>query len=167
MTTITFQFSRPDYTSENLCGRGVTIGIEKLTRSEISHVDFVTPEGTLIGAHSDGGVQERPADYEKFGLRIRVTIPVSEANAQAALAYARSKIGTKYDHKDIVGIALGDARLYDPKELICSCFGANIVDNEVFRIIRIAKDHWQVSPEELRIALTAQPGAVEERIEGQ
>jgi hypothetical protein len=33
-------------------------------------------------------------------------------------------------------------------------------------IVRIAKDHWQVSPEELRMVLASQPGATEVRIVG-
>lgn len=166
MKTITFQFSRPDFTSERLADRIISEGICKETRSEICHVDFVTPDGTLIGAHINGGVQERKPDYEKFGLRIQVTIPATEDQAAAALAYARSKIGTAYDSKDIAGIAFGDARLHDSSKLICSCLGSDIVDNSQYRIVRVAKDHWQVSPEELRIALTAFPGAVEKRIEG-
>jgi hypothetical protein len=164
--TLTFQFSSPALSSEKLLDRMVTEGIEKLTRGEISHVDYVTPQGTLIGAHLNGGVQERAADYEKFGLRIRVTVPVTAEQAAAALAYARSKIGTSYDAEDILGIAIGDSRLHDAHDLICSCLAANILDNEIYRIYRVAKVHWQVSPEELRFALTMLPGAVEERIEG-
>jgi len=167
MKTITFQFSQSDTSSEKFLDRLVTKGIDKLTRSEISHVDFVTPEGTLIGAHITGGVQERPADYEKFGLRIQVIVPVTDWQQTAALEYARSKIGTKYDAEDILGIAIGDSRLHEAKDLICSCLGSNIVDNEKFRIVWVAKDHWLVTPDELRMVLTSQPGAAEKRIEGQ
>lgn len=166
MASLTFQFSRPDFKSEGLLDRAVSEGICKETRSEICHVDFMTPEGTLIGAHCSDGVQERQPNYEKFGLRIRVSFLVAESEAAAAMAYAKSKIGTKYDSKDIAGIALGDARIHDGSKLICSEFASDILDNATFRIVRIAKDHWQVSPEELRIALTALPGAIEQRIEG-
>jgi hypothetical protein len=166
MNLITFQFSRPDTNSEKFLNRLITEGIDKLTRAEISHVDFVTPEGTLIGAHIEGGVQERPADYAKFGLRIRVTFPVTDDQADAALAYARSKIGTRYDAEGILGIAIGDSRLHNAHDLICSCLGSNIVDNEQYRIVWVANDHWLVTPNELRMVLTSQPGATEERIQG-
>lgn len=163
MANVTLQFSRPDFGSERSWDRLISEGICKETRSEICHVDVMAPEGTLIGAHIGGGIQERPNDYEKWGLRIRVTVPASDEQAAAFHAYVRSMIGTPYDVKDILGIALGDSRLHDAGRMICSGFASVAID-EKSHIVRVAKDHWQVSPEELRIALTAVPGAVEERI---
>jgi hypothetical protein len=165
MTTITFQFSRPDSASEKPWDRIISEGICKMTRSEICHVDYVTPGGTLIGAHMDGGIQERPADYQKWGLRIRVTIPATEEQAAALLISERALVGTAYDINDIFGIALGDARLHDANKLICS--GAQALEIWLkHRIVCVAKEPWQVSPEELRMVLTSQPGATEERIQG-
>lgn len=169
MKTVTFQFSRPDFASENPWDRMVSEGICKMTRSEICHVDLVVPKDdgsyTLMGAHSAGGYQERAADYQKFGLRIRVSIPCTDEQAEAIYAGAREMIGTPYDTRDIEGIAFGNAALHEEGKLICSGAATVLVDEKA-KLLRIAKDHWQVSPEELRIALTAQPGAVEERIEG-
>jgi hypothetical protein len=165
MASVTLQFSRPDLEKEKWSQRIVSEGIMKETRSEICHVDIVTPEGTLIGAHIEDGIRERQPDYQAWGLRIRVTIPATEEQAAKLYAYARSMIGTPYDSKDILGIALGDARLHDSAKMICSGFASEAIDTQS-GIVRVAKDHWQVSPEELRMVLASQPGAVEQRIEG-
>lgn len=143
--------------------RAISGSICKETRSEICHVDIVTPEGTLIGAHIKGGIQERPADYETWGLRLRVTLQVSEEKAATFHAYARSMIGTPYDSRDIFGIALGDARLHVDGKMICSQFAA-VASDDKSGIVLVDKDKWQVSPEELRLAWSAQPGAIRERL---
>jgi hypothetical protein len=165
MTAVTFQFSRPDFQGEEPWKRLISQAICKETRSEICHVDIVTLQGYLIGAHMSDGIQLRAPDYQKWGLRIQVTIPATEEQADKLYAYARTMLGTRYDVKAILGIALGDADLHDASKMICSGFAAVAVDEKA-GLVRIAKDHWQVSPEELRIALTAQSGAVEKRIEG-
>jgi hypothetical protein len=145
--------------------RMVSEAICKQTRSEICHVDIVMPSGTLIGAHIRDGIQERPHDYEAWGLRIRVTLEVPQAKADALYSYARSMVGTKYDAADIVGIALGDARIHEDGRMICSQFAA-LASDEKSNIVRVRKDKWQVSPEELRLVWASQPGAIEERIAG-
>lgn len=164
MPSVTFQFSRPDLNSESLTDKIISEGIMKETRSEISHVDLITDKGTLLGAHIGGGIMERPNDYMVFGLRIQVAIPVMDEQLSKALTYARSMIGTSYDSMSIYGIAFGDARLHDTKKLICSSFHTLTVREAA--IVVVAKDAWQVSPEELRMVLTAIPGAVEKRIDG-
>jgi hypothetical protein len=161
---LVLQFSRPDEALQNIHSRMVSTSIRKITRSEISHVDIEMPGGTLIGAHIEDGIRERAADYQPWGLRIRVAIPVTEAEEIAVYAYARSMIGTAYDVESIMGIAAGDARFHDPDKMICSSFVTVALDKA--RIARVAKDYWQVSPEELRLVVTAIPGATETRIEG-
>jgi hypothetical protein len=164
MSFLTFQFSRPDLAKSSFVDKIISTGIMKETRSEISHVDLLTADGTLIGAHIDSGIRERPGNYTEFGLRIRVTIPVTQEQADRALAYARRMIGTPYDTLSICGIAFGDARLHDATKLICSTF--HVLTVRAANIVVVAKDAWQVCPEELRLILTAIPGAVEKRIEG-
>jgi hypothetical protein len=169
MATVTFQFSRPDLSCETTWNRVVSEGICKMTRSEICHVDLVDIKAdgsyTLLGAHIDGGFQERGPDYQKWGLRIRVTVPCSDEQEAMVCAAAHAMIGTPYDTADIEGIAFGNSALHVDGKLICSGAGSILID-EKSKILRVAKVHWQVSPEELRIAMTAFPGAVETRIEG-
>lgn len=80
--------------------------IRLVTFSEWSHTEIITEAGTYIGAHSDGGVQERPADYTKVSRERRYAIPVTEEALDRMMAFARSKIGTAYDFKDIAGLFL-------------------------------------------------------------
>lgn len=163
MTTVALQFSRPEFSSEGFMNRLVSQAICKETRSEICHVDILTPNGTLIGAHAQGGIQERSPDYEKWGLRIRVILQVPEEKARAFYGYVRSMIGTPYDQKDILGIALGDARIHQDGRMICSQFGA-LASDDKSGIVLVDKDKWQVSPEELRMVWSSQPGATRQRI---
>lgn len=162
MPTVVLQFSRPDFNAESVFQRMISVSICKETRSEICHVDLEV-DGMLIGAHMDGGIQSRPQDYQKWGLRIRVELQVTQEQKDAFSAYAKSMIGTGYDVESICGITLGDSRFHDTDKLICSAFAARAVD-EKSHIVRVAKDYWQVSPEELRMVVTAIPGATETRI---
>lgn len=161
---VVLQFSRPDPASESIAQRIISAGICKETRSEICHVDIEMPDGTLIGAHMPDGIQCRKPDYEAWGLRIRVYVPVAPYQAENFYQYARAKVGTPYDPKSIAGIALGDSDLHDSHKLICSAFAA--LDADIHGVVRVAKDYWMVSPEELRIAATATYGAIEQRVEG-
>jgi hypothetical protein len=161
---IILQFSRPDDAQRDAHSRMISAAICKVTRSEICHVDIEMPEGTLIGAHIEDGIQERPANYQAWALRIRVAVPATEAQQKDVYDFARRKIGTEYDVESIMGIAAGDARFHDPNKLICSSFLKLAVDAP--RVVRVAKDYWQVSPEELRIAATATYGAIEQRVVG-
>jgi hypothetical protein len=168
MASITLQFSRPDFASEGFFDRAISEGICKETRAEICHVDAMIPQlngsYTLIGAHIDGGIQERSATYETWGLRIRVTVQCTDAQAQAFYSYVRSMIGTPYDTKDILGIALGDGRLHDTSKMICSAFIAKALQDQ--KIGRVAKSYWLVDPDWLRGAVMGDRESIEERIEG-
>ncbi|HEV7521302.1 MAG TPA: hypothetical protein VGP89_09400 [Candidatus Angelobacter sp.] len=162
---LVLQFSRPDDAQRNAHSRMISSAICKATRSEICHVDIEMPGLSFIGAHIEDGIQERPFDYQVWALRIRVAIPATDAQLKTVYEYARAMIGTPYDVESIMGIAAGDGRLHDPSKLICSSFAKLAVD-EKSRVLRVAKDYWLVSPEELRIAATAAYGAVEQRVVG-
>jgi hypothetical protein len=159
---IVLQFSRPDPNSQDLKSRIISAGICEDSHSEICHVDLEV-DGKLIGAHMPDGIQERAPDYQTWGLRIRVIVPVSHLQRVRFESYVISMIGTPYDLESIFGIALNDGRLHDASKLICSAFGTRAVDPG---IVRVAKNYWMVSPEELRLVVTAIPGAIEQRVEG-
>ena len=69
-----------------------------------SHTEALMPDGTLLGAHYDGGVQARPRDYDKgqFTREQFVTIPVADAVADRFHAFLRSQIGKPYDLEAII-----------------------------------------------------------------
>src|ERR1700726_703863 len=74
------------------------------TWSDYSHVDFVLPDGTLLGAQGDG-VKIRPSDYGKFIKTEFFDIDIDEVTSQRILDFANSQIGKPYDWKAIIGFA--------------------------------------------------------------
>lgn len=100
----------------------VSWAIRKVTFSEFSHVELVTDEGTYIGAHARGGIKERvddPDDLPTFERRY--SLPCTQAQKDKIFAYARSKIGTKYNFRDIFGLLI-HSNFSSPNRLICSMF---------------------------------------------
>jgi hypothetical protein len=100
----------------------VSDAIDWWTSSLWSHAEIETETGTFIGAHSDGGIEERPADYCKPTRERRYSIPCTQAQVDRIMLYARSKIGTKYNFADIVGLLFHDRKLNSSGKDICSVF---------------------------------------------
>jgi hypothetical protein len=98
----------------------ISDAIRLVTFSEWSHVEIITDEGTYIGAHADGGIQERPADYCKPTRERRYAIPCTDAQLAAIMASARKDIGVPYDFLDIGGMFLHDRGLHSKSREICS-----------------------------------------------
>jgi len=73
------------------------------------HVECVMPDGTLLGAHLDGGVMARPADYDagKYQSDLRVSIPATAAQEAAFYAFLRAQLGKPYDLQEIGSIIVG------------------------------------------------------------
>lgn len=78
-----------------------------------SHVDFVLPDGTLLGARSDKiggkppGVQIRPPNYDTWLRRTVVAKEVSAVTLDRCMGLAYSQIGKPYDKTAIWGFAAG------------------------------------------------------------
>jgi hypothetical protein len=71
-----------------------------------SHTEAVMPDGTLLGAHYEGGVQARPADYD-FGKSVReeiVSLPADDAMTDKFHAFLRAQVGKPYDLESIVAL---------------------------------------------------------------
>lgn len=92
------------------------------TDSLFDHAEFGTPEGTWIGAHDDGGVQERAANYCNPRREYVYSIPCTDEQEASLLAWARGKIGTPYNFEDIAGLLFHSWKLNNPKADICSQF---------------------------------------------
>ena len=95
--------------------------IRWFTNSKFSHVDFVMPDGKLMGARFRGGVQIRPKDYTTFTNIERYAVYTDKADA--IYAYAQSKIGTPYDFEALFAFAFNKNWENDNK-LFCSNFTA-------------------------------------------
>lgn len=64
-----------------------------------SHVEAVMPDGTLLGAHIDGGVQARPHDYDTtvFTHELFVDLPSTPDMDDKFHDFLRSQVGKPYD----------------------------------------------------------------------
>jgi len=69
-----------------------------------THAEAVMPDGTLLGAHIDGGVMVRPAGYDKgqYTKDMIVQIPASPQMSDVFHTYLRSQIGKPYDVEAIL-----------------------------------------------------------------
>lgn len=100
----------------------VSDSIARLTGSLFSHVEFGTPDKTWVGAHLKGGIQERPYNYCNPKINYYYEVPCSDVEEIAHLSRIRSKIGSKYDWLDIVGLAFQMRNVHRLHEYICSEF---------------------------------------------
>lgn len=139
-----------------ILGRGFTSqAIAYVTGSLFSHVEFGTPEGTWIGAHIGSGIQERAADYCDTVREYVYEIPCMDEQEKEALLWMRSKIGTKYNTLDIIGLLFQVRFLHSPHDRLCSefctegllhIFGASKVLNV------LASWTYRITPETLHLS---------------
>jgi hypothetical protein len=93
-----------------------------------SHTECVTPAGKWLGQHSDGGMQAREPGYDHDDValmpdgrrcEIIVSLPVTQAQADAFYAAAEASIGEPYDWQAILGFA-ASGHHHDKFHAICS-----------------------------------------------
>lgn len=73
-----------------------------------SHVEAKMADGALLGAHADGGVQARAADYDKTYVHdLYVTVPCTDEQAVSFEAFLRSQLQKPYDLEAIGEMAIG------------------------------------------------------------
>lgn len=126
----------------------------KVTGSLFGHVEFGTPEGTWIGALGDG-IQERAPNYAVPAREYVYEIPCSPEQQAQLLAWARSKIGTRYNFVDIVGLLFQNRTLHTPNRFICSQFCTEGL-LEVFgahRVLNVQREWaYRITPETLHLS---------------
>ena len=126
--------------------------IREVTFSEFSHVEIGTESGTWIGAHDDGGVQERPANYYNATFERRYALPLTDEQYTAAMSYARSKIGVKYDFEDILGLLIHKNIVGKGTE-ICSMFVFQVLLAAGIQALNVLEDYSNlVTPETLHLS---------------
>ena len=127
----------------------ISAAIRLVTFSEWSHVEIQTATGWL-GAHANGGVEERPADYCQPSRERRYNI--SLPNEATAIQFARAKIGTPYNFRDIAGLFLH----HDWKDAgrdICSMFVFDVVYAGGLQLLNVLPEYSNlVTPENLHLS---------------
>jgi len=131
----------------------VSSAIRLVTFSEFSHAEIVSEDGSsYIGAHDDGGVQERPANYCTPSFERRYAIPVTDEQLAKGMTYARSKIGTPYDFLDIAGLLFHKDEHTDGR-VICSWFVFDVLSEMGIQPLNVLIDHGNlVTPDTLHLS---------------
>lgn len=115
------------------------------------HVDCVLEDGSLLGAHEQGGVQIRPPDYERFLRRLRVELPAPEDMVDRFYEFVLAQVGKPYDNAAILGFAAGrDWR--NPNQWICSELGAGGLEDCRFFPYPLATATNRITPPDLLLA---------------
>ena len=89
-------------------GEGIeSEAIEAYSHGVVSHVDAVMPDGKLLGARLEGGVQIREPDYEKFDRIVRVQVPTLPTVVDDFYDWLKTQIGKPYDIAAIAAFGFG------------------------------------------------------------
>jgi hypothetical protein len=131
-----------------------------------SHVEAVMPDGSLLGAHIDGGVQARPRDYDKgeFARELFVEIETAPDVCNRFHAFLRSQLGKPYDTTAIAAFVA--ARDWQEKDSwFCSELQAAALVECGWFAWPLATEFNHVTPRDLlliisgRVAITAKEEA--------
>lgn len=135
----------------------VSDGIRFAEDFAYSHVEAVTPWGTYLGAHADGGVLDRPHDYDKGQFTAEKFVDLVDAPpAREAPFYAflKGKIGTPYDYEAILGF-VSRFDLHQAGHVICSALQAIALRRCGYFANPLAAPAHEVSPRDLALMLSA------------
>jgi hypothetical protein len=137
----------------------VSDGILVDTGGKYSHVEAVTPEGKLLGAHASGGVLARPSDYDagKFDReRFLHLTAADEAMAAKFYHYLNAVIGEPYDFGAIAGF-VSHLDVHQKHRVICSALQALALRwCEYFPVVLPVPAH-ELSPRDLEVGLIMRP----------
>ena len=121
-----------------------------------SHVEAVMPDDTLLGAHADGGVLARAADYDvgRWRTQLILELPVEPAMADAFHTYLRSRVGAPYDMGAIRGFAL-HADMHLQGHVICSALQTLALRDCRYFPAPLVEPAHKISPRDLLLILSA------------
>ena len=91
---------------------------------EVAHAEGVMVGGTVIGAFAEGGVQERPWDYDggKFLKEVIFELPADDDMSKAFDHYLRAVIGEPYDFTGIAEFIHVGFDTHGKHHVFCSAF---------------------------------------------
>lgn len=122
-----------------------------------THVEAVMPDGTLLGAISDG-VKARAPNYDigKFSREMFVRISVAPEHESSFYAFLRSQIGKPYDSQAIWAFygKRDDRDWQAPSSWFCSeLMAAALAEYEVFPQ-HMAEKFNRVTPRDLMLLIS-------------
>lgn len=131
----------------------ISRAIRWVTFSDFSHVELGLPDGTWLGAHASGGVQIRPAGYMTPSLERVYALAVTQAEYDAAMAYARGQIGTSYSFLDIANILFRARFSTRPHGIICSWFMLEVLRAASITALNVLAEYdYKITPDMLHLS---------------
>lgn len=120
-----------------------------------SHVEALMPDGTLLGAHYDGGVQARERGYDKgkFSQELYVQIPAPPVMTDAFHSFLREQIGKPYDVDAIAGI-VAQRDWQEPDSWICSELIAAALSASGYFPQHLAVEFNHITPRDVLLVLS-------------
>lgn len=118
--------------------------VRKATWSPFSHVDFVLPDGRLLGARGMGGVDIREAEHYSRCERFQVKAPAD------VLHIAVNQVGRPYDWAGILGWGL-HRDWQDQERWFCSELIAWAFQQAGHPLLRTPKV-WRITPRDLLLS---------------
>lgn len=134
--------------------------IKWFTQGEVSHVDIVLPDGSLLGSRSDTidgippGVQIRPTGYAVWEKVVGVSLSCPPDMETDFYRFATAEIGKPYDELGILGFVFG-RNWRDDKAWFCSEYGGAMLEKCGYFPTPLATPANKLSPSGLLIACSA------------
>lgn len=126
--------------------------IRYFTWSPYSHVDFILPDGTLLGARASRGVAlysptegASPSRVATFG------VPAADDVADDILQLVHSQLGKPYDWGGVFGIASRSRRWQQTDAWFCSELVDWAFGNAGAPLLRTTSS-WRVTPRDLLLS---------------
>ena len=119
------------------------------------HTEAVMPDGTLLGAHWNGGVLARPIGYDKASMTkdLIVEIPADQAMTDKFHAFLREQLGKPYDIKAIAAFVAG-RDWQEPGSWFCSELQAAALVACGWFKYRLATEFNKITPRDLLLVLS-------------
>ena len=118
-----------------------------------SHVDTVLPDGQLLGARLDGGVQTRPVGYFGDLKTLRIDLVCSDLATGRYLEFIQSQLGKPYDSTGILSFVTGRDWQEDDS-WFCSELVASGLEKCGFFSFRPASPSNKITPPNLILMLS-------------
>ena len=130
-----------------------------------THVEAVMPDGTLLGAHYEGGVQARRPGYDAGKIRreLLVSIPADAAMTDAFHAFLRAQLGKPYDKRAILAFVLGH-EWQDPAAWFCSELQAAALAACTWFVSALATEFSHITPRDLLLIISGRVAIIEEKV---
>lgn len=152
MASVTLQFSRQSGFFSWL--------ISYFAHGEYSHVDAVEKDGRLYGSRSDicaevkAGVQSRPDSYGKFIATKRVTLTITDEQADKFWDFMYNQRGKPYDKMAILAFAI-DRNWREDDSWYCSELVASGLEYCDFFAHPLCVRAAKITPDDLLLVLSA------------